>query len=128
MSATAISLTYMLAGTVAAAAAARAHYVTRSRNRREVYWCVLALGVTAVLAPLMVGAFSWNGALQFFMHTVLVLLAVYSAAVYTKHERVAHVRGGRAVMFEQQWSAITMATGMVAFSTLLGYILVYPLY
>lgn len=124
----AMYITISLTGFVLAAAAARAHYVTRSSARRDVYWCVLALAVSAGVAPMMVSAFSWNGASQFYMHITLVLAAVYAVAVYSKHQRTARMGGARAAVYEQQWGAIAMALCMVAFTTLLAYIVVYPAY
>ena len=113
-------------GTVLSAFAARAHYVSRSRTRKNVYWCVLAVGLSCVLSPLAVGAFSWNGALQFVIHAALVLAAVYAVVVYNRHSRVASAGSARARAFEQQWSAIAMSFVVVSLLTVLGYIVAYP--
>lgn len=128
MSTATIFATMSLTGFGLAAAAARAHFVTRNSSRREVYWFVLALGVTCAVVPAIISAFAWNGALQFVMHTALVLAAVFAVAVHRRHDRAAGRGEARAAVYEQEWSAIAAALLMGAFVTLMGYIVVYPLY
>lgn len=128
MSTATIFATMSLTGLGLAAVAARAHYVTRNSSRREVYWFVLALGVTCAVVPAIISAFNWNGALQFIMHTTLVLAAVFAVCVHRRHGRAAMRGAGRSVAYEQEWSAIAAALLMGAFVTVMGYIVVYPLY
>lgn len=118
-----------LVGMTAAAAAARAHYVTRSSDRRDVYWFVLAMGVACATVPAIIGAFSWNAALQFIMHSALVLAAVFAVSVQRRHDRAASAGvSARAAAYADDWSAIAMALATGAFVTVMGYIVVYPLY
>lgn len=128
MSTATIFATMSLAGFALAAAAARAHYVTRNSARRDLYWFVLAAGVTCAVVPAIISAFAWNGALQFIMHTSLVLAAVFAVAVHQRHGRAAERGGARAVAYADEWSAIAAALLMGAFVTVMGYIVVYPLY
>lgn len=125
---TAIFATMSLAGTALAAVAARAHFVTRNSSRREVYWFVLSLGVTCTVVPAIVCAFAWNGALQFIMHTTLVLAAVFAVSVQRRHDRAAARGAARSVAYEQEWSAIAAALLMGAFVTVMGYVVTYPLH
>lgn len=128
MSTATIFATMSLTGLGLAAVAARAHYVTRNSSRREVYWFVLALGVTCAVVPAIISAFAWNGALQFIMHTTLVLAAVFAVSVQRRHDSAATRGVGRSVAYEQEWSAIAAALLMGAFVTVMGYIVVYPLH
>ena len=128
MSTATIFATMSLTGFALAAVAARAHFVTRNSRRREVYWFVLALGVTCAVMPAIISAFAWNGALQFVMHTALVLAAVFAVAVHQRHGQAAARGEVRAAVYEQEWSAITAALLMGAFVTVMGYIVVYPLH
>lgn len=128
MSTATIFATISLAGLALAAVAARAHFVTRNSRRREVYWTALSFGVTCAVVPAIISAFAWNGALQFIMHTSLVLAAVFAVAVHQRHGRAADRGEVRAAMYEQEWSAIAAALLMGAFVTVMGYIVVYPLY
>lgn len=120
----------MLIGAVVTPVAARAHYVTKNDTRRNVYWFVMVMGISTVLTPLVVSpfSFSWNHALQFLTHMALILLAVYAGAVYFRHERAAQAGGQRAAIYEKQWEGIALATGFMAFATVTGYLVVYPLY
>lgn len=128
MSTATIFATMSLTGLGLAAVAARAHYVTRNSSRREVYWFVLAFGVTCAVMPVTISAFSWNGALQFVLHVALILTALAAARVHGIHDHAALRGNQRAAVYEDEWTAVVLALALAVFVTVMGYIVAYPLY